>query len=103
MDDRYLKQATLIVKCIPAIAAEDCFAIIWKRKNLETLKQSNPAKFAEQRKLLEGETRDWPRECGLGENLTRRQSEKVKQRPCRYKIPCRNTPASARTSRDSSL
>lgn len=28
-------------------------AIIWKRKNLETLKQSNPAKFAEQRKLLE--------------------------------------------------
>ena len=28
-------------------------AIIWKRKNLETLRQSNPAKFAEQRKLLE--------------------------------------------------
>ena len=28
-------------------------AIIWKRKNLETLKQSNPAKFAEQRKFLE--------------------------------------------------
>ena len=28
-------------------------AIIWKRKNLETLKQTNPAKFAEQRKLLE--------------------------------------------------
>ena len=28
-------------------------AIIWKRKNLETLRQANPAKFAEQRKLLE--------------------------------------------------
>ena len=28
-------------------------AIIWKRKNLETLRMSNPAKFAEQRKLLE--------------------------------------------------
>ena len=28
-------------------------AIIWKRRNLETLRQSNPAKFAEQRKLLE--------------------------------------------------
>ena len=27
MDDRYLKQATLVVRCIPAIAAEDCFAI----------------------------------------------------------------------------
>ena len=53
MDDRYLKQATLVVKCIPAIAAEDCFAIIWKRKNLETLRQSNPAKFAEQRQHLE--------------------------------------------------
>ena len=45
MDDRYLKQATLVVRCIPAI--------IWKRKNLETLRQANPAKFAEQRKLLE--------------------------------------------------
>ena len=44
MDDRYLKQATLVVRCIPAI--------IWKRKNLETLRQANPAKFAEQRKLL---------------------------------------------------
>ena len=28
-------------------------AIIWKRKNLETLRQSNPSKFAEQRKLLD--------------------------------------------------
>ena len=28
-------------------------AIIWKRKNLETLRQTNPVKFAEQRKLLE--------------------------------------------------
>ena len=28
-------------------------AIIWKRKNLETLRQANPAKFTEQRKLLE--------------------------------------------------
>ena len=28
-------------------------AIIWKRKNLETLQTSNPAKFAERRKLLE--------------------------------------------------
>ena len=28
-------------------------AIIWKRKNLETLRQSNPVKFAEQRELLE--------------------------------------------------
>ena len=28
-------------------------AIIWKCKNLETLRMSNPAKFAEQRKLLE--------------------------------------------------
>ena len=28
-------------------------AIIWKRKNLETLKQTNPAKFAEQRELLD--------------------------------------------------
>lgn len=28
-------------------------AIIWKRKNLETLRMSNPAKFAEQRKLLD--------------------------------------------------
>ena len=27
MDDRYLKQATLVVRCIPAITAEDCFAI----------------------------------------------------------------------------
>ena len=45
MDARYLKQATLVVRRIPAI--------IWKRKNLETLRQSNPAKFAEQRKLLE--------------------------------------------------
>ena len=45
MDDRYLKQATLVVRYIPAI--------IWKRKNLETLKQTNPAKFTEQRKLLE--------------------------------------------------
>ena len=27
MDDRYLKQATLVVRCIPAISAEDCFAI----------------------------------------------------------------------------
>ena len=27
MDDRYLKQATLVVRCIPAIAKEDCFAI----------------------------------------------------------------------------
>ena len=53
MDDRYLKQAALVVRCIPAIAKEDCFAIIWKRKNLETLRMSNPAKFAEQRKLLE--------------------------------------------------
>ena len=44
MDDRYLKQATLVVRCIPAI--------IWKRKNLETLRQANPAKFAEQRELL---------------------------------------------------
>ena len=44
MDDRYLKQTTLAVRCIPAI--------IWKRKNLETLRQANPAKFAEQRKLL---------------------------------------------------
>ena len=74
MDDRYLKQAALVVRCIPAIAKEDCFAIvslqgqpedfgiphlaelpavIWKRKNLETLRQSNPSKFAEQRKLLD--------------------------------------------------
>ena len=45
MDDRYLKQTTLAVRCIPAI--------IWKRKNLETLRQSNPVKFAEQRKFLE--------------------------------------------------
>ena len=28
-------------------------AIIWKRRNLEMLRRSNPAKFAEQRKLLE--------------------------------------------------
>ena len=28
-------------------------AIIWKRKNLDTLRQTNPDKFAEQRKLLE--------------------------------------------------
>ena len=28
-------------------------AIIWKRKNLETLRKSNHTKFAEQRKLLE--------------------------------------------------
>ena len=27
MDDRYLKQAALVVRCIPAIAKEDCFAI----------------------------------------------------------------------------
>ena len=45
MDDRYLKQTTLAVRCIPAI--------IWKRKNLETLRQANPAKFAKQRELLE--------------------------------------------------
>ena len=45
MDDRYLKQATLVVRYIPAI--------IWKRKNLETLRHANPAKFAEQRKFLE--------------------------------------------------
>ena len=47
----YAQQAALVINAIPIIA--ELPAIIWKRKNLETLKQTNPAKFAEQRKLLE--------------------------------------------------
>ena len=66
MTSNYAQQAALVIKAIPIIAKEDIFAlkggtaphlaelpaIIWTRKNLETLRQANPAKFAEQRKLL---------------------------------------------------
>ena len=87
MDSSYLRQAELVVRCIPAIAAEPCFAIKggtainlfelnlprlsveenawgiphfdelpairWKRRNLESLRKSNPKKFTAQRESLE--------------------------------------------------
>ena len=51
MTSNYAQQAALVIKAIPHLS--ELPTIIWKRKNLETLRQSNPVKFAEQRKLLE--------------------------------------------------
>jgi len=71
MDFQYAKQAGLVIKVIPHIATEDIFAlkggtainlferdlpqlpaIAWKHKNLQKLKDQNPKKFDDQRKLL---------------------------------------------------